>query len=518
MDTKKLTALDIYINSVYKITLLSITIACLMAGMSYTAYKLDGFFSSVSIMAFLIFDLTNLIYLGIAIFFIKTGFENGCVKPSKLRQSKIFLLIILFIQFNFILYMAPTRVLWAYAFLFIIVTGLLVDTKMIKITILEIVGSLAVAFGVNGKALLPIRDEMFFPNFSGMIGCLALTMTFIYLNTYLVSRFLVKAKKEEMERNDERVNNVLSSVKVLSENLHSVSGSLSQIAEAESASAKELSTSSEQLLGNSNLLATKTDESMSNLEELNQWVTVVNDNVEKVETASRDLLEKAEYNGRLLNDLQMSNNEVSDSMVTTIGVADKLSKAVEEIEVAVNLINDISSSINLLALNASIEAARAGEAGRGFAVVAEEVGNLANSTSASVKEVESVIARVQSNVKEIALHIEENSRKLEKQNGYFNNVFQGMQNMTDSLNISVESVNTMGEVHHKQADVIKSTVLINKAIAESIGMENQQFVSIFGSINDMVERNVNDITEMLEQVNVINEMVSNINDLMRMEE
>lgn len=358
MDTKKLTALDIYINSVYKITLLSITIACLMAGMSYTAYKLDGFFSSVSTMAFLIFDLTNLIYLGIAIFFIKRGFENGCVKPSKLRQSKIFLLIILFIQFNFILYMAPTRVLWAYAFLFIIVTGLLVDTKMIKITILEIVGSLAVAFGVNGKALLPIRDGMFFPNFSGMIGCLALTMTFIYLNTYLVSRFLVKAKKEEMERNDERVNNVLSSVKVLSENLHSVSGSLSQIAEAESASAKELSTSSEQLLGNSNLLATKTDESMSNLEELNQWVTVVNDNVEKVETASRDLLEKAEYNGRLLNDLQMSNNEVSDSMVTTIGVADKLSKAVEEIEVAVNLINDISSSINLLALNASIEAAR----------------------------------------------------------------------------------------------------------------------------------------------------------------
>lgn len=146
------------------------------------------------------------------------------------------------------------------------------------------------------------------------------------------------------------------------------------------------------------------------------------------------------------------------------------------------------------------------------------MGNLANSTSASVKEVESVIARVQSNVQEIALHIEENSRKLEKQNGYFNNVFQGMQNMTDSLNISVESVNTMGEVHHKQADVIKSTVLINKAIAESIGMENQQFVSIFGSINDMVERNVNDITEMLEQVNVINEMVSNINDLMRMEE
>ena len=103
------------------------------------------------------------------------------------------------------------------------------------------------------------------------------------------------------------------------------------------------------------------------------------------------------------------------------------------------LISDISSSTNLLALNASSEAARAGEAGKGFAVVATKVDNLANSTQDSLKELELVIERVQNNVKEITMQVEENSSKLGTQNEYFANVFKSMQDMTELLNISVNA-------------------------------------------------------------------------------
>ncbi len=253
---------------------------------------------------------------------------------------------------------------------------------------------------------------------------------------------------------------------------------------------------------------------MTNLGELSEWEGVVADNVEKVERVSRDLLEKSAENEKLLSDLHSINGEVSASMKATTEITQRLSEAVQEIGVTLNLISDISSSTNLLALNASIEAARAGEAGKGFAVVATEVGNLANNTQQSLQVVQSVIERVQQNVRDITAQVNENSVKLGTQNEYFNNVFQSMQDMTKLLNTSVETINTMGDAHGKQAEVIKKTISINQEIAESIRNENEQF----NSINAMAESNANDTTEVATQASVINEMVDKMTQLLKQED
>ena len=240
---------------------------------------------------------------------------------------------------------------------------------------------------------------------------------------------------------------------------------------------------------------------------------VVADNVEQVESTSKDLLNKSMENEKLLDDLYKINEEVSESMNDTTNTARKLSDAVQEIGATLNLISEISSSTNLLALNASIEAARAGEAGRGFAVVATEVGNLASSTQESLKEVENVIVRVQNNVKEITEQVEVNSSKLDMQNEYYANVFKSMQDMTELLNVSVKAIDTMGKAHDKQAEVIKKTVSINQDIVEGIKSATEQF----DSIDAMAESNANDITEVTEQANAINNMVDEMSQLLEQE-
>lgn len=233
-----------------------------------------------------------------------------------------------------------------------------------------------------------------------------------------------------------------------------------------------------------------------------------------MENSSKELLDKSRDNENRLQSLKEITNAVSESMENTNRVAEKLSEAVKEIDVALNVIDEISSSTSLLALNASIEAARAGEAGRGFAVVAQSVGGLAKDTQESLEQVGEVIGKIQQNVSEMTAIVNDNSEKLSKQNEYFGEVFVGIQEMIEILRVSIEDIATMGEAHDKQSVVISNTVEINKAIAESIKEENAEFANI----NRMVENNANDVEQMTVQIGVLNHMVEEMNRLLSQED
>lgn len=508
---RKQTVVEVYLSTVFRWGLIILAGACMCATVMFITEKLFGLYPDVPWIATIMLGVMDIIFAAIALFIIKTSFdENGYLKDGRLRAAKTFSAAALVIQWNYLLYMLPTRTFWGFLFFFLILMAFFLDIKMLLASGLACIISLFIGWYIRGTDLLPVKDELFLSDIIMCLVALAMSLTGLLIFVFFVSHFLVNAKKEELEKNNEQVANVLSAVQTLSENLHSAGLALSSVSENESSSAEELAATSQQLVSSSQILGSKTDESMTNLGELSEWEGVVADNVGKVEQISGDLLNKSAENEKLLGDLHTINAEVSESMKMTTEITQRLSNAVQEIDVTLNLINDISSSTNLLALNASIEAARAGEAGRGFAVVATEVGNLASSTQESLQGVQTIIERVQQNVADITAQVNENAAKLVTQNEYFEKVFQCMRDMTGLLNSSVEAVNTMGEAHGKQAEVIKKTISINQDIAESIRNENEQF----GSINTMAEGNAADITEVVNQTSKINDMVEQMTQLL----
>ena len=510
-----LSALDEYINKVYILVLAVILGACMCAGILYTFEKFMGWLPTVSWIALIIFDVTNIFYLLTGIFFIKTGFSEGHVKKSKLREVKIFLLMIVLIQFNFIIYMVSSKDFWSFAFFFVVLMAFFLDYKMIIIASLEVGVSLVVSWVIKPDVLLPLKDEMFMANLLNIIVCVSLSLPTIVLLTYLIKRFLVNAKKDEMERNNEQVKNVLNSVQALSDNLFRAGNVLSQISENESTSVEELSATSEQLLESSNMLGSKTEESMANLSELDEWKNVVADNVEKVEKTSNDLLNKSKENEKMLSDLKSINGEVSDSMVATTDVARKLSEAVEQIGTTISLINEISESTNLLALNASIEAARAGEAGRGFAVVAGEIGSLAENSSETVNQIQALCVDANKSIESIQTCFEDIIAFMEKDvSGRFQE-FADMAGQYEAVVNDIQEV--IHNIHDKSSAFSESATNIREQInnVKMASNDNEQGVDDIIVKNDMTTQTADSIIRIadLNQSNV--EAIKDILDMFK---
>ena len=99
----------------------------------------------------------------------------------------------------------------------------------------------------------------------------------------------------------------------------------------------------------------------------------------------------------------------TEKILSLLNQAIEKSRSVDQITTLTEDILSISSSTDLIAINASIEATRAGEAGRGFAVVAREIRQLSDScaeTAGHIQEVSGVVTSavsyLSSNARELA--------------------------------------------------------------------------------------------------------------------
>ncbi len=93
-------------------------------------------------------------------------------------------------------------------------------------------------------------------------------------------------------------------------------------------------------------------------------------------------------------------NDIREAISETEKRIKRLGERSQEINSAVDIINNIAERTHVLALNASMQAAAAGEAGRGSAVVADEVQRLAESSHSSTAQIGVLVNNIQTETAE----------------------------------------------------------------------------------------------------------------------
>ena len=114
------TAYDVYLAAVFKWGLIILVSACMCATVTFNTEKLFGMYPDMPWMATIGLGIMDSTFFACAIYIVKTSFqEDGYLKEGRLKVGKIFSAVALVIQWNYLLYMLPSRTFWGFLFFFL---------------------------------------------------------------------------------------------------------------------------------------------------------------------------------------------------------------------------------------------------------------------------------------------------------------------------------------------------------------------------------------------------------------
>lgn len=257
----------------------------------------------------------------------------------------------------------------------------------------------------------------------------------------------------------------------------------------------QVATSSNELAQGANEISSDIADMIDSIKDIENKVANYTHSTKEMNQKSIHTLELVEQ-GRLSVDTQADgmrkNIEATQKVADTI---DALSQNARGITMITKTITEIAEQTNLLSLNASIEAARAGEHGRGFAVVAHEVRKLAEESTASTKEVFSLVRRIEADIKDAIANIAINEEVVQVQNEMITQTAQIFAQIVQSVQYITEQIAAFST----ESDLMLESALKISSAIENISAITQQTAAGTEEVSASMNEQINALQSVAEE-------------------
>ncbi|GHV23183.1 hypothetical protein FACS189494_10930 [Spirochaetia bacterium] len=213
---------------------------------------------------------------------------------------------------------------------------------------------------------------------------------------------------------------------------------------------------------------TVTQEQDSMIEKVSKKMQVV---IEQIHTISAT----AEQKRQGFEGLGTSTAQAKKDMQALLSSFTQVEATTKEIAGIADVIEDVATSTNLLAMNAAIEAAHAGESGRGFAVVASEVRSLATATSENANV-------ISYNIKNIIKQISASLELSNKADAVMGRMINGVDVAESSFG---EIVQSQAGVSAQTGELTQDLTTMNET-SESLRASSKEIMEALDIINNLI--------------------------------
>jgi len=221
-------------------------------------------------------------------------------------------------------------------------------------------------------------------------------------------------------------------------------------------------------------------------------ITEMVDSIKRLADISQ---QKKEVMSQLIEMTEIGGEKVEETNEIVIQV----STASEEMLQMINIIKDIATKTNLLAMNAAIEAAHAGTAGKGFAVVADEIRKLAITTATNVKNISETLKKNVEKIQVISVLSDESQKAFGDITSEVYEVSKALEEVTDSMNDLSQQGNSVIKEVSELYGVTEGVKLSSLEIKAS-AIEFEDTLQEVKEVSDNVLMDIQDIAESSQAV------------------
>jgi len=228
------------------------------------------------------------------------------------------------------------------------------------------------------------------------------------------------------------------------------------------------------------------------LEAIAQSVSTLAERTQQASALTRHSYEIAEGNDAVIHQTVEEIRTIASSVTLASERITELQHSTDAISRVVGVIDELAKQTNLLALNAAIEAARAGEQGRGFAVVADEVRKLADRTTQSTREIDTIIGEILANSRVVAVTMKDVVSRVES----------GVEHVA-------QAGTAVAQIKESSAEVLAVVGAISQGIAEQ-NSHSGEVADEVASIASDAAQTERIATQTVQDANRVGELAANM--------